>query len=102
MARTAITPVPRSAAIGPAAASNKMPSIDEARPAWLAAFRRVRGETERRASHLSAEDQIVQSMADASPTKWHRAHVTWFFETVPAGAARPGLQDFRRALSIPV
>ncbi|MBI1203605.1 MAG: ergothioneine biosynthesis protein EgtB [Rhodopseudomonas sp.] len=47
---------------------------------WRDAFRRVRGETERRASHLSAEDQIVQSMADASPTKWHRAHVTWFFE----------------------
>jgi ergothioneine biosynthesis protein EgtB len=81
MTRTAIAPVPRSAAIGPAAASNKAPSIDEARPAWLAAFRRVRGETEARAAHLSAEDQIVQSMADASPTKWHRAHVTWFFET---------------------
>ena len=47
---------------------------------WLEAFRRVRAETEKRASHLSAEDQIVQSMADASPTKWHRAHVTWFFE----------------------
>jgi ergothioneine biosynthesis protein EgtB len=48
---------------------------------WRDAFHTVRRETESRASHLSAEDQIVQSMADASPTKWHRAHVTWFFET---------------------
>jgi ergothioneine biosynthesis protein EgtB len=55
-------------------------SLDEARGHWLGAFRRVRTETERRASRLSPEDQIVQSMADASPAKWHRAHVTWFFE----------------------
>jgi ergothioneine biosynthesis protein EgtB len=55
-------------------------SLDETRAIWLGAFRRVRAETEKRASHLSAEDQIVQSMADASPAKWHRAHVTWFFE----------------------
>jgi ergothioneine biosynthesis protein EgtB len=55
-------------------------SLDEVREHWLRAFRRVRAETEKRASYLSAEDQIVQSMADASPTKWHRAHVTWFFE----------------------
>jgi ergothioneine biosynthesis protein EgtB len=47
---------------------------------WLEAFRVVRAETERRAALLSAEDQVVQSMPDASPTKWHRAHVTWFFE----------------------
>jgi ergothioneine biosynthesis protein EgtB len=47
---------------------------------WLEAFCAVRGETERRAAPLSAEDQVVQSMADASPAKWHRAHVTWFFE----------------------
>jgi ergothioneine biosynthesis protein EgtB len=50
------------------------------RSAWLDAFRTVRAETERRAAPLSAEDQIVQSMPEASPTKWHRAHVTWFFE----------------------
>jgi ergothioneine biosynthesis protein EgtB len=73
MARSAIMPVPR----GVAAAK---PSIDESRAAWAEAFRRVRKETETRAAHLSAEDQIVQSMEDASPTKWHRAHVTWFFE----------------------
>src|SRR4029079_14618981 len=50
------------------------------RRTWSEAFRTIRAETERRAAHLSAEDQIIQSMADASPTKWHRAHVTWFFE----------------------
>ena len=80
MARTAISPLPRDGAESPA--SLKPPqSLDDQRVMWREAFRRVRAETEARAAHLSAEDQIVQSMADASPTKWHRAHVTWFFET---------------------
>jgi ergothioneine biosynthesis protein EgtB len=55
-------------------------SAKDPRSAWLATYRAVRAETERRAAFLSPEDQVVQSMPDASPTKWHRAHVTWFFE----------------------
>jgi len=79
MARTAVSPLAREGATG-AAPPSAPQSPDQIRSRWRDAFRHVRGETESRASHLSAEDQIVQSMADASPTKWHRAHVTWFFE----------------------
>jgi ergothioneine biosynthesis protein EgtB len=58
------------------------------------AFTRVRGLTERLASVLSAEDQTVQTMPDVSPTKWHRAHVTWFFETFILGEYATAYKPF--------
>ena len=62
-----------------------MPSSDLAATAsrghaLLAEYRAVRVLSDRIADALTPEDQVVQSMPDASPAKWHRAHTTWFFE----------------------
>ncbi len=72
--------------------------LDDARDRLAALFSQTRVGTESLAAHLSPEDQQLQSMPDTSPTKWHRAHSTWFFETfvlVPAGV---GVVDARYAL----
>jgi ergothioneine biosynthesis protein EgtB len=67
-------------------------------PSELAdAYGRVRASTERLASVLSAEDQTVQTMPDVSPTKWHRAHMTWFFETFILGEYATGYRPFDEA-----
>lgn len=55
-------------------------------------FDAVRTQTERLADPLSPEDQVVQSMPDVSPTKWHRAHTTWFFEEFVLSLAIDGYQ----------
>ena len=57
------------------------PGGDDDREALRARYRRVRDLTEALAAPLRPEDQVIQSMADVSPTKWHRGHTTWFFET---------------------
>ena len=49
--------------------------------ALLARFHRIRNFTNALCSGLESEDYVVQSMPDVSPTKWHLAHTTWFFET---------------------
>ncbi len=54
----------------------------------------VRARTEALASVLAPEDQVVQSMPDCSPTKWHRAHVTWFFETFVLAPFGDGYEPF--------
>jgi ergothioneine biosynthesis protein EgtB len=56
------------------------------------AYRRVRAFTERLCQPLEIEDYVVQSMPDCSPTKWHLAHVSWFFETF---LLQPNVADYR-------
>ena len=74
-------------------------STDNLRAGWAQSFAGVRAETERRAAPLSPEDQVVQSMPDASPTKWHRAHTTWFFEQFLLAPNVPGYRVFDQRFS---
>jgi ergothioneine biosynthesis protein EgtB len=66
----------------------------------ISAYERIRRWSCTLAAPLSAEDQMVQSMPDASPTKWHLAHTTWFFETFLLGPHLPGYKPFNPEFKI--
>jgi ergothioneine biosynthesis protein EgtB len=64
--------------------------VAASRDALIRRYHDVRYRTEALSAPLSAEDQLLQSMPDCSPVKWHRAHTTWFFETFVLGpSGRP-------------
>lgn len=60
----------------------------------LQRYRDVRSTTLSLCETLAPEDMVVQSMPDVSPTKWHLAHVTWFFETLVLIKNHPGYARF--------
>ncbi len=66
-----------------------MPSL---RTALTEQFQAVRQFSRTICETLVAEDQVIQTMPEASPTKWHLAHTSWFFETF---VAKPHLPDYR-------
>ena len=57
-------------------------------------YRQVRSFTQRLCEPLVTEDYVVQSMPDVSPTKWHLAHTSWFFETFILAPHLPGYVPF--------
>jgi ergothioneine biosynthesis protein EgtB len=62
-----------------------------AAPALIERFQQVRDFSESLCSPLATEDYVVQSMPDCSPTRWHLAHVSWFFETF---LLKPNVSDY--------
>ena len=66
----------------------------------LARYLDVRTRTTALAAPLSPEDCQVQSMPDASPVKWHLAHVTWFFETFVLERFEPDFKPFDPAYRV--
>ncbi|AEG92283.1 ergothioneine biosynthesis protein EgtB [Ramlibacter tataouinensis] len=72
------------------------PDVAVHRNDLLRRYQAVRAHSLALAQPLSAEDQCIQSMPDASPTKWHLAHTSWFFEAVVLAAHVPGWRPYDR------
>jgi DinB superfamily len=70
--------------------------LPETRPAEVLAARysRIRRVSLEICAPLQTEDFVVQSMPDTSPTKWHLAHTSWFFEQFLLKPLLPGYRAF--------
>ena len=69
----------RELRVRPAAAPGPEPSSE--RQHLLEQYQQIRDFSKTLCAPLATEDYVIQPMPDCSPTKWHLAHVSWFFET---------------------
>ena len=76
------------------------PALESAQASRADRFATVRAATRALAAPLSAEDCAIQSMPEASPTKWHLAHTTWFFETFILAKRDPKRAPFHPAFRV--
>jgi ergothioneine biosynthesis protein EgtB len=76
-----------------ATAQKRSPAESSPAENLLARFHEVRDFTAGLSDNLAPEDCVVQSMPEVSPTKWHLAHTTWFFETFILKKWVPGYRD---------
>lgn len=72
----------------------RMEAADGPAATYLDRYHAVRSQTERLCEPLVPEDYVVQSMPDVSPTKWHLAHTSWFFETFLLAPHASGYEAF--------
>ena len=76
---------------------NKVISSDPKTPeALIEYYKSVRAFSERMCEPMVNEDYVIQSMPDVSPTKWHLAHTTWFFETFVLGNNYPNYEPLNK------
>jgi ergothioneine biosynthesis protein EgtB len=62
--------------------------------AMVESYKRVRSFSEKLCEPLVPEDYVIQTMPDVSPTKWHLAHMSWFFETFILKEFQPGYTTY--------
>ena len=88
-----MTPIAVAKENRPATAPPRSQETSSPAKELLARFHEVRRFTAKLSENLAPEDCVVQSMPDVSPTKWHLAHTTWFYETFILKKWVPGYRD---------